>query len=81
MLVREFFDLLQPFIFTKTLEHLKNEETEDRMRGYMLAFALFMSVVCHSLFHEHGCDHGFTIGRQSQKVVQSMILEKKFKLT
>ena len=81
MLIREFFDLLQPYIFTKTLEHLKNEATEDRMTGFLLAFALFASVVCFSLFHEHGCDEGFKIGRSSQQVIQSMILKKKFKLT
>ena len=81
MLTREFFDLLQPFIFTKTLEYLKNERSDDRMTGLLMAFALFMSVVAYSLFHEHGCDQGFKIGRSSQQVIQSMILKKKFKLT
>jgi ABC-type multidrug transport system fused ATPase/permease subunit len=69
MLIREFFDLLQPYIFTKTLEHLKNDKTEDHMTGFLLAFALFASVVCFSLFHEHGCDEGFKIGRSSQQVI------------
>ena len=69
MLAREFFDLLQPLIFTKTLEHLTNDSTTDHMTGTLLALALFASVVCYSLFHEHGCDEGFKIGRSSQQVI------------
>ena len=49
--------------------------------GLWLSIAMFLSNFGYSLFHEHGCFAGFHIGRNSQKVIQAMILKKRLRLT
>ena len=52
-------DMFQPFIFSKTVEYLKDGDSEDTQTGLWLAMAMFLSVLGCSLFHEHGCFQGF----------------------